>query len=382
MQRELYRLPIPEDAQTELRRQTQRRTADISPLGEGAVSSKSIAPEPGTVRLRGSYRGDLAGVMARELQELFESDGFEAVDFAAVTGESARDGYYVLKRMDTSPTAPQSVGTIHEFDGVMEPAGTCRDSLRSVEITVDSLDNDFGTTDAAFVGVPAAATLTEWYDVNANTLSDAAVAATVTTEFGDVDLYDVAGAPSSTDAAFVYDLPFAEQGKTDVRVWDDRDQGLGGREDADGVVRWGRVFTTSHEFTGKPILSNGRIRVLFDEDPSVVPGLSVEAYTSGSWSSVSLGSNSDDWRVVDVDLSTVEPAATTAQVRFRDSSGTEHLLNTRLTRGADDIVFANPELEPDTTPSALQDLLDPVAAPRVKTANERLDIRARSEVRR
>jgi hypothetical protein len=383
--RRLYTLSIPTDAQLDTGRQVRRRTASISPLGDGTAVGQAIASEPGSLRLVGSYRGALADVMAREVEELADADGYEAVPLFTTEGDNTdRDGYYVVQEADTGAAAPRAEGALHTFSSRLELSGSRNSHFRSVELTVDSVANDFGTTEEAFVGVPAQASLVRWYDQSANTLTQATPADTVTTEFGDVALCDVANAPSTTDAALVYDLPYQEQGKVDVRVWDGREQGLGGKTDAEGVVQYQKVFVTSHEYRGRPILSNGRLRVLLDEDPTVVPGVTAERWdtANSTWSSVSLGSNPDEWRVIDVDVVAIGPAAVDAQVLFENGSGTQHALNARLTRGDDTILWTNPPNEDDQTPTALRDVLDPIASTDLQTAGEALGLRAREEVRR
>ena len=386
--RRLYTLSVPADAQLETGRQVRRRTASVSPLGDGTAVGQSIAPEPGSLRLVGSYRGRLAGVMAREYEELHDADGFGEVPLAADDESTDRDGYYVLQEADTAPAAPQSEGVLHTFSSRLELSGTRKSHLRSVEITVDAVANPLGTTEEAAVGVPAAATdaLTRWYDESANTLTDATPTETVATEFGDVNLYDVASAPSSTSAALVYDLPYAEQGRTDCRVWDDRDQGLAAKTDADGVVQWARVFVTSHEYQGRPVLSNGRLRVLCDEDPTAQPGLQAERWDAdaGQWASVALApeGNPDGWALVDADLTRIGPAAVEAQLLFRAADGTQAPLNARLSRGAGVLLFETPPNAPAATPVSLQDLVSPIASERLQTAGESLGLRAREDVRR
>jgi hypothetical protein len=384
--RRLYTLSIPTDAQLETGRQVRRRTASISPLGDGTAVGQSIAPEPGSLRLVGSYRGQLADVMAREYEELHDADGFGEVPLVADDESTDRDGYYVLQEADTAPAAPQSEGVLHTFESRLELSGTRKSHLRSVEITVDAVDNPLGTVEEAYVGVPAAASLVRWYDVTANTLTDATPTTTVATEFGAVDRYHVAAAPSTTSAALVYDLPYAEQGKTDVRVWDDRGTDLASKTDADGVVQWARVFVTSHEYQGRPILSNGRLRVLFDEDPTTQPGLQAERWdaSSSQWAGVALAPNGnpDGWALVDADLTRIGPAAVEAQLLFRASDGTQAPLNARLSRGADVLLFATPPNAPAATPVSLQDVVGPVASDRLQTAGESLGLRSREEVRR
>ena len=385
--RRLYTLSIPTDAQLETGRQVRRRTASISPLGDGTAIGQSIAPEPGSVRLAGSYRGDLADVMAREYEELHDADGYGAVPLFATEGESTdRDGYYVLEEADTAPAAPQSEGVLHSFSSRLELSGSRSSHFRAVEITVDAVDNPLGTTEEARIGVPAAATdsLTRWYDYSANTLTDATPTETVATEFGDVALYDVASAPSTTSAALVYDIPYAEQGKTDVRVWDDRE--TSSKTDAEDVVQWARVFITAHEYQGRPVVSNGRLRVLLDEDPTTQPGLQAERWddATSEWASVALApeGNPDGWALVDADLTHIGPAAVEAQLLFRADDGTQAPLNARLSRGANTILFATPPNAPDATPVSLREVVEPIASNRLQTAGESLGLRAREDIRR
>jgi hypothetical protein len=385
--RRLYTLSIPTDAQLETGRQVRRRTASISPLGDGTAVGQAIAPEPGSLRLVGSYRGALADVMAREVEELADADGYEAVPLFTTGGDNTdRDGYYVVQEADTGAAAPRAEGALHTFSSRLELSGSRNSHFRSVEITVDSVANDFGTTEEARIGAPSQASLVRWYDERANTLTQATPADTVTTEFGAVDLYDVASAPSTTSAALVYDLPYADQGKTDVRVWDDRDKGLAAKTDAEGVVQWARVFVTSHEYQGRPVVSNGRLRVLLDEAPAAQPGLQAERWdaSSSQWASVTLApeGNPDGWALVDADLTHIGPAAVEAQLLFRAADGTQAPLNARLSRGADVLLFATPPNAPAATPVSLREVVEPIASERLQTAGESLGLRARSEVRR
>lgn len=378
----LYRLVVRDQAVLRSGRGVQRNTGAIAKL-TGQSVSKPISLAPGEIRFEWVYAGDGAKQLAQSAEELFDASGYGKVPLFSTGADADLDGYYTLKSADKRPLDP-ATDRLYRVNGILRSAGTRRSSLRSVELTVDSVANDFGTTEEAFVGVPAAASLQRWYDERANTLTQATPADTVTTEFGDVNLYDVATAPSTTDAALVYDLPYEEQGKVDVRVWDDREQGLGAKTDAEGVVQYQKVFVTSHEYRGRPVCSNGRLRVLCDEDPTVVPGVTAERWdtANSTWSSVSLGSNPNDWRVIDVDVVAIGAAAVDAQLLFRNDSGTQHALNARLTRGDDTILWTNPPNEDDQTPTALRDVLDPIASTDLQTGGEALGLRAREEVRR
>lgn len=380
----LYTLVLPGGSRGDTTGIGGRNTAPITPLSTGTSTTESISVDPGQFDLTGYFRGRGADRLTKQLKELFSASGYEAIPFFALGVEREDDGYYTLGSIDAEPVEETARGYLHRYTATLEEAGTRRSSLRSVELTVDSVANDFGTTEEAFVGVPVAASLQRWYDERANTLTQATPADTVTTEFGDVALYDVATAPSTTDAALVYDLPYEEQGKVDVRVWDDRDTGLNAKTDADGVVQWARVFVTSHEYRGRPVLSNGRLRVLCDEDPTVVSGVTAERWdtANSTWSSVSLGSNPDGWRVIDVDVVAIGPAAVDAQLLFENAAGTQHALNARLTRGDNTILWTNPPNEDDQTPTALRDVLDPIASTDLQTGGESLGLRAREEVRR
>ncbi|MFA1612059.1 hypothetical protein [Halobellus rubicundus] len=380
----LYRLIVRNESVLRRGRGLERNTAAISKL-TGQSTSEPISLAPGEIRFEFLRSGKLAAKLAREAEELFDAQGYEHVPLFSTASETKTDGYYVLKSADERPLDPASE-RVHRIDGVLRHAGTRQSHLRTVEITVDTVDNPLGTTEEAYVGVPATATLTRWYDYSGHTLTQATPAQTVATEYGDVELYDVASAPSTTSAALTYDLPYADQGAADVRVWDDRETDLASKTDAEGIVQWGRVFTSSHEYQGRPIVSNARLRVLFDPDPTAQPGLQAERWDAANsqWSAVALAPNGnpDGWALIDADVVTIGPAAVDAQLLFRADDGTEAPLNARLSRGDDVLLFESPPNASDQTPVTLQDLVSPIASDRLQTAGESLGLRAREEVRR
>jgi hypothetical protein len=382
----LYTLVLPGGSRGDTTGIGGRNTAQITPLSAGTSTTESISVEPGQFELTGYFRGRGADRLTKQLEELFSASGYESVPFVSLGAKREDDGYYTLESIDAEPVEEAARGYLHRYTATLEEAGTRRSSFRSVEIAVDSAPNPLGTTEESVIGVPAAATdsLTRWYDYSANTLTPATPTTTVATEFSDVELFDVAAAPSPTAAALVYDLPYTNQGKTDVRVWDDRDRGLTAKTDADSVVQWARVFVASHEYQGRPVVSNGRFRVLLNEDPATRSGVQAERWDPGAsrWTSVALGSNPEGWALIDADLTRIGAAAVRAQLLFRAEDGTQAPLNTRLSRGEDVLLFSTPPNAPAATPVSLRDLMEPIASDRLQTAGESLGLRAREEVRR
>ncbi|WP_435175662.1 hypothetical protein [Halorussus sp. AFM4] len=351
-EKNLYTLIVPSDAQTLTRNQIQRNTATQGLLNEGTASVQSLSLDPDQKLLRGQYRGKYSELMAEEFEELFSSD-VEQVPFFAVSSQSKDDGYYTLANVDIEPVDPRT-SHVHSFDGVLTKAGTRSTHHRSVATTVRQVENDMGNTQTALVGVDAGATNVRWYDNESEQTEAVSVVETRTGEKGSVDVVD-ALASSYDNPTLVYDLPYSDEGKVDVVVWDDHGRS---KLDSDGVNSWQWVFATSHEFAGSAIVDNGLVRVQLDS------GLSVTQWDSSisSWSAVSLGSS--NWELDDWSLTRIGPGRVEARTRFRDpsTSPTSYFeLDMRLPRGWTLPQWVVAENEQGPTPSGLQDLLSPVA---------------------
>lgn len=375
----LYVLPIPADATTDAESKLNRNVS-----ARGVVGGETAAVEPVSVEahrrsLRGEYRGRYAGRMAAELRELFDAAGYGTVPFHGTDGRTDEDGYYALQSATVGPLDPRG-DAFQGFQGALTKQGTRRSHWRAVETAPVQPEGgtDFGNDTTGHVGVPAAAGKVRWFDPVTGTRSSATVLETRTGEFGDVDVYD-AMAPSFDDPVLLYDLPYAEEGKVDCRVWDDHGRS---KLDDDGVVAWQRAFRADHEYHGVPVVENGLLRLRFDESGD---GLSAWAWDdeAGSWSSVSLGSS--DWELFDLDLVEVSPAAVRAQAEFHDTSQSPTAyfsLVMALHRGYREAQWFVPEGEQGPTPSGLVTLLDQVADGSVVDLQGENGLVARTEVRK
>ncbi|ELZ84396.1 hypothetical protein C453_12656 [Haloferax elongans ATCC BAA-1513] len=393
MRRKLYTLATRDEVTLALGSESRRNTAAQSALSGGVSVSKPVSLDPGQIRFEFLVAGDGADRVASQFEELLNSD-YQYVPFFGVGEQTDFDGYYVMKSGSTKPLDAQSSGSIHRVDSVLENAGTRRSHFRSAALNTQDVDNDFGTGTAAEVAVPSAASLVRWFDPASNVVTTADSTATRQTQFDPVDVFDATAAPT-TQSELIYDLPFDEVGKTDVRVWDSRGttkvsaEGTGNTIGVDftigsatigqqqRVVQWQRVFVENHEFVGDIVIENGLLRLTLDDINQTIAAEEWDD-TNEAWNPVSLGSSS--WTLVDVDLTHVGPVAVEAQLLFEDS-GSYQALDMRLSRGSTDALFATPANE--TAPSTgLKDLLSPIALTSDKTAMESLGLRKRRDVRR
>lgn len=375
-----YLVPLPRSGRRDLSTASRRQVANNAPQ-QSVPSAKPTGVEPGERTIRGFYRGAFADVLADQLEELAaaSSKGLERIPvFATDAIEGLSDGYYTVGSATTGPYEEQAAGKLHEYTLSLESVGTRRTHFRAVACDIVTEDNDFGSgAEEPYVGIDARARegTVRWFDAASETLEAASPVATVTGEFGDVDLYD-ASTPSFDSPRLIYDLPYADEGDVDVVVWDDR--GKSAKTDADGVVQWQRVFSSGHGFAGSLVLSNRRVRLTVDD---IAGTIAAEAYTSGSWSDVALGTS--DWVPIDIDVVTIGPAAARVQLLFENTStGATFPLDAFLYRGWTGVLFARTENHTGATPSGLIDLLSPIASDRLESPGPTATLVERSDVRR
>jgi hypothetical protein len=376
-ERILYVLKIPEDAQTATSSTKRRNISESSVVAGGQSTAESISLQPGEQRLTGSYRGRYAERMAAKFEELFDAGDIEEVPLYGRERQLPSDGYYVLRDVEQQPQDPRGFGEdgIYRFDGALKKTGTRNTHWRATDTTLVQVDNDFGNDTTGYIGAPAAATKVRWYDGVGTTEAVSAVA-TRSAEHRNVDVYD-ADASSFEDPALIYDVRLDEDAWVDVIVWDDHG---GSKTDNDGVLQWQRVFDAGHEYSGNALISNGLLRLTFDED---VPELTAEEWDDANqtWSSVSLGTS--DWEFRDLDVTHLSSARVDAQVLFENTSTSEeYALDMSLKRGYHDALWARPENESDPTPSGLQTKLDPIASTSVVDPEESKTLIPREEVRK
>jgi hypothetical protein len=379
----LYTVSIPEQAQTRGEETMQRNVPSIAAVAGGSTSVTPTGVEADERDLRVQYKGYNDDLMAAMLAELAGSDTIETVPFFGINPDGTRDrtqrdGYYSVSRNQKSNPDDR----LAKFPTVVlniKRVGTQKTDWRYLSSKPTQVENQFGNDTTEQVGVQASATKVRWYDGDISTTM-ASPNSTVTTEFGDVDIYVSADSPYSV-TKLIYELPYPEEGKTDVSVWDTRGKSSKtSNVNGETVLDWMRVFSTSHEYQGEIVLSNSRVRMYVDEN---TPSLSYEEYTSGSWSSVSLGTS--DWTILDVDVTTIDYSRISGWSEFQNTSnGNTYTLAFTLDRGATGFIWYIPEnlvSSQGDVPSGLKTLLDPSASNRIVRMNTNQTVRKREEVR-
>jgi len=348
--RNLYVCSISSDAQTRGQAQANQRTAQQGILNSDTGAVESIATEPGEQRLVLEYRSTYAEKMAAELDELANASAIDEVPFYAIGTTTPSDGYYTISNASTGRTDPRA-SEMTSFDGRLTHKGTRASYRRAVETNVSQVDHPLGNDQTAYVGVPATASKVQWFDRSQGTDTPTLVE-TRSAELGDVEIYDADAAPFD-NPTIVYAIDYADEGPTDVRLWDER--GVGDKLDAEGVLQWQKVFVSSHDYTGEAILDNGLVRLRFDE---TAPSLSVERWddAGGAWTSQSLGASS--WSFADLDVREVGLASAHAVVEFTDGTNSVDV-DCWVKRGWEDPLWGE---RSEAIPAGLVDLLSPVAS--------------------
>lgn len=374
MNRELYTLAIPANAQTLTRSEIRRNLAKHGLLDESTAAVESLSLEPGQQVFRGQFRGKYARLMAKEVEELFDAANITSIPFYDPDQDAPEDGYYSLENIDIEPADP-NLTEIQDFDGVLTKEGTRESKRRAVRTNDYQPENDFGNEQSAYVGVPtAAASDVQWYNPETEQTEPVSVVETRTAEHGSVDVVD-AQASSFSDPSLVFDLDYRDEGKVDTVLWDDHDRE---KLDADGINAWQWVFSTAHEFSGSPVVDNGLVRVRFDG------GIGVEEWddASSTWTDVALGTS--DWSLSGWDVTRISPTRTAVQCRFvnAEHSKSPYHLDMSVKRGYQWPQWTVPDGGTPPTPSGLQDLLSPVANGQDYSPQMVQGLVSRTEVRR
>lgn len=380
----LYTVAVPEQAMT---RGEVTRNRDVQ--SEGSVNSEPAATKPLSLRAGGreitvEYKGHNARLMADMLDELASNnEGTEIVPFFGVDGNTSdrtpEDGYYALENTRDEKIDPRYVEA-PRFTGTLRQIGTRNEVWRSIETKNVQVENDFGNDTTSFLAVPSDAEKVKWYDGESATEA-ATVSSTVSAEYGNVDRYD-ANASSYTDPTLLYEVPYTAEGPVDCKVWDTLGNGSKtATVNGETVLDWQKVFSPGHEYEGEMVVSNGLLRIYFDEDNG---SMSVEEWddANSTWSSVSL--TASDWVPQDVDIFYLGESRLTARIEFVNTSdGSLFILNMNFRRGFRDPQWYIPSALSSTgpTPSGLQDKLDSIAHPSIIDTGEDQSVVTRSSVR-
>ncbi|QLH78669.1 hypothetical protein HZS55_15845 [Halosimplex rubrum] len=381
--RQLHALRIGELVQNDSRTSKRRRMATAGALGDDTAAVETVAPEAGEQGFQYMVVGGYASLTATAVEELAGASTIGAVPYASPSGsDPQRDGYYVIDD-DQSARPIASSDIVHRLDIRLTEEGTRGSHWRAVAARPDAVDNPFGDGGDAEIGLHAGAEKVRWFDDRGGSgaIEDATVQRTVAGERTDFEIYD-ATEPSFSQPTLIYTLDYTDEYQADVHLWDDNgrsktvvvDEGGGSEVGTATVgdatvggggtdaVRWGRVYSTGHDFVGAPVAETGRLRLRFDENRG-----RIEAYrwndADAHYDRVQLDLTSD-WRLFDVDVTHIGLARIDLQVEFRDTSTsalTTQNLNCSLKRGYDDALWMVPP-NASSPPQGLVDRVDAIAS--------------------
>jgi hypothetical protein len=349
--RNLYALTIPSGIQVRAEQRQQKNQARQGVLGSDTGNVESIANEPGERPLTVEYPGKFARKRAAELREMAAGLS-QPLPFYGISEQTPEDGYFAVSGLDRGgPVDPRS-GKFQRARVSLTREGSPASHFRRIQTAPAQVNHPFGSDTSAPVGVPATAKKVRWFQPTTKSTAIPTVQTTRTTEGGDVDILDANSAPYD-QPELLYELPFIEEGLTDVRVFDT--DGNNARVNGDGALQMQKVFSTSHEYAGVPDIGNNLIRVRPDETKSGGSSLLTVRFSNGSYNFQSLPSSS--WSVFDWDIRTIGLATAAGVAEFSDGTNF-HTLRWRLHRGAENFLFGTD----DPIPSGLQTLLGPISA--------------------
>lgn len=404
----LHTLTVPGDATLADDTRSRRTVSTQGTLqNEGGVA-EAISVDPDQQIFRGSFRGELAGLMAREVEELFAAPSVESVALVGIdlptTPESETTGYYALDNVNTS-AGDTRVDGAHQFDGLLRRIGSRESHVRAVRTRPQKVDNPFDDgTGTAFVSVPSEARYVQWYDPVAGIREPATPTATSMGELTSYDRYDVDDASfydaTASDPHYpvlTYDVPYRAEDRADCRALDTIDDRSQREYDGiDPVVgsatvgsatldesvtvanQWQQVFAPAHVARGDVVLWAGSLRVHVGADTGA---LTVEQSGGGldQWRSIATGAS--QWAVSNVDLRRIGLASVEARITFVNAETRSlYRLDATLQRGADRVLWTRVPEEAATLPSGIQDLLRPTARTATDSAEPRKSLVARSDL--
>jgi hypothetical protein len=343
-------------------------------LDTGGTSVENIATENVDFRKQGRIQlgPTLSRKVADELDSLSES-AYTSLPLFDPSGSSLgrKAGYYEVTRADVTP-AQEARDDVYQYDVQLTKAGTREDSRRAVRTNPETIVTGLATGSPAPVGIPAEAINPRWYDEGSGT-EDATPTNTVTTQYGDVDLFDYTNATASAPE-LIYDLPFDRDGPTDVRVYDDLNQSkLATTASGGEVSRWIHAYHTGYDFEGGAVIDNGRVRFRLDAD------ITVEEYDTANdvWNTVSLSSGDlslDEWSI-----QRIGPANVRVRLIATDTTdGSTKTASVRLQRGLDGILLRQP-VDQDLS-SKFESWLSPIASDASDDPQPRQTLRKRSDL--
>jgi len=369
----LYLIPLPDfDAQ----RSDKVAASQIEQAGlldTGGVAVENVATDNLTTTFEGQFRFGrrFSRKVSSELDSLSESAYTALPLFSETNTDERRRGYYELENADVAPAKP-GVEHVYEYTITLKLKGTREDSRRAVSTNPEAIATNLATGSPAPIGVPAEAINPRWYDEDTGT-EDATPTATVTAEYGDVDLYDYTAATADAPD-LVYDLPFEREGPVDVRVYDDRDTDKFTATASGGQANvWPHAFHTGWQFDGGAVVDNGRVRLRLDAD------VTAEEYNTGTdaWDSVAL--TSGDLSLQEWSLERIGPGAVRVRLVATDTTdGSTRTASVRVQRGLDGVLLRQPR--DDVLSPKYESWLGPIASDASDDPQPEQTLRDRSDL--
>lgn len=392
----LYSLRIPIDSQEAVGEAYSRQLAEAGLLDLDMADVEPVASDAGGKTIRGEFRGRLSDVMAVELEELASASGFDRLPLFDLDGPSPMDGYYSLESADTDATDPATGATAQQFQLSLTEIGTHETHFRAVRTSSTDAGNPFSAGSDPEIGIPHAARKRKWADPISFEFDSATdIVETRSAEFGDIDIYNPDDAPY-TDPILLYEVGFDAEAPVDPVIWDDRGRSdkfdildedgavVGTSTVGDAVVGpetainvWRHVFSTGHEFEGRPTVDNGLIRIRFDETLSLIRAWEWNE-SNMSWDIVAL--DRSGWTLVDFDIERIGLAGVIVQAEFEHDTDGVYETDMILGRGWEHPLWLEPENE-DEMPGSLTTYLAPIASEMADLPQATADLISRSDIR-
>ena len=368
-------------------------TSDTEPLGASATTTELSEAVP-EWDIDATYSGAYAARRALALTELSGSVTMQPLSVPPV--EAGAGGYFVATGADRRPSRKQTDRQRGEetvsVDLARKGTRKTHELAAVTSPTQPEPGHEFGNDLSALVGIPADARRVRIVDSTGSPTQRErpTPVKTVDAEHGAVDLYDATN-ETIDEPVYMYDLEYDAQGDVDAGLWDT--YGEADRLDEDGVVAWGRVFDTGHDFAGDVVIENGLLRVTIDEPTNAdeTASLEVEEYDADtdSWTTVALPAYPDDvdtdWQPADVDLTHIGQARVAAQVEFEAVAGTNagdvYSVDVELERGRSEVEVWIPKSVTEAIPTDLEALLGEIASTSVVDSGVEQRLVARNEVR-
>lgn len=318
----LYTTPLPDSQATSSDEGVRAQIQQSGLLEQGGAATEKISADSIDLVIEGTieFGGRFSRKVADELESLGESE-YSGLPVYDPAGGGRNTGYYELEQVDVSPSHPVN-GDAFEYTAGLKFTGTRADVWSGVATNSEDVQTGLATGSNSLIALPSTASKVRWFSESAGK-EPASPGDTVTGEFGQVDQYDPTDT-SITNPMLLYELPYADTGGMDVRVYDDHNRDkyyevvadsesvststLVGGTDVGGVrqraSQWTHAYHTSFEFEGRPVVDNGLLRLRFDENAGVVEAYEWDTGTS-SWTQLTV--NMGDYELVDADFEEIGP---------------------------------------------------------------------------